>query len=99
MNSIRLPAEWEPQDAIQIAFPSRESDWIDYWDEVVPCYLNIIKLISSYQKLIIVCDNEPELRDYLSDFDLSNIHIVELPINDTWARDHAAITVQQENEF
>jgi agmatine deiminase len=30
---------------------------------------------------------------------LTNIHIVELPINDTWARDHAAITVQDGNEF
>lgn len=99
MNSLRLPAEWEPQDAIQLAFPGRNSDWIDYWDEVVPCYINIIKVISSYQKLIIVCDNESELRNYLSEIDFSNIHIFELPINDTWARDHAAITVQQENAF
>ncbi len=42
MTTLRLPAEWEPQDAIQIAFPSRQSDWIDYWEDVVPCYINII---------------------------------------------------------
>ncbi len=99
MNTLRLPAEWETQDAIQIAFPSRESDWIDYWNDVVPCYINIIKVISSYQKLWIVCDDEAELRSYLADIDLSNITIIEIPINDTWARDHAAITVQQGNDF
>ena len=99
MNTLRLPAEWELQDAIQIAFPSRESDWIDYWNEVVPCYINIIKVISSYQKLWIICDDEAELRSYLADIDLSNITIIEIPINDTWARDHAAITVQHGNKF
>ena len=99
MNTLRLPAEWELQEAIQIAFPSRQSDWLDYWKEIVPCYLNIIKVISSYQPLIIVCDEENELRDYLEDADLSNIHIVEMPINDTWARDHGAITVEQGGEF
>ncbi len=99
MNTLRLSAEWELQDAIQIAFPSEKSDWIDYWDEVVPCYINIIKVISSYQKLIIVCDNEKLLRTHLDEIDSTNIHIVELSINDTWARDHAAITVQQGDEF
>lgn len=100
MNTIlRLPAEWEIQDAIQIAFPSRNSDWIEYWDEVVPCYINIIKVISAYQKLLIICDDENELKNYLSNIDLSNIKIVQMPINDTWARDHAAITVQQRNDF
>lgn len=99
MSTLRLPAEWENQDLIQIAFPSRNSDWIDYWNEVIPCYINIIKTISSYQKLLIVCDDTIELKLYLQDVDLTNIHIVELPINDTWARDHAAITVQDGNEF
>jgi agmatine deiminase len=99
MAALRLPAEWEPQDIIQIAFPSRQSDWIDYWEDVIPCYIHIIKVISSYQPLLIVCDDETELRFYLSGMDLKNIYIVELPVNDTWARDHGAITVEQGNEF
>ena len=99
MSTVRLPAEWEPQDAIQIAFPSKQSDWLDYWQEVIPCYVNIIKVLSAYQPLIIVCDDEDELRLHLQHIDLSNITIVEIPINDTWARDHAAITVQEGNDF
>lgn len=99
MSTVRLPAEWEPQDAIQIAFPSKQSDWLDYWQEVIPCYIHIIKVLFSYQPLIIVCDDEDELRLHLQHIDLSNITILEIPINDTWARDHAAITVQQGNEF
>lgn len=99
MSTVRLPAEWEPQDAIQIAFPSKQSDWLDYWQEVIPCYIHIIKALSYYQPLIIVCDDEDELRLHLQHIDLSNINIQVIPINDTWARDHAAITVQEGNEF
>lgn len=99
MSIIRLPAEWEPQDAIQIAFPSRTSDWINYWDEVVLCYINIIKNIAQYQPLIIICDDEADLNFYLQDADRKNIYVLELPINDTWARDHAAITVENGNGF
>lgn len=65
MSTLRLPAEWENQDLIQIAFPSRNSDWIDYWSEVIPCYIKIIKTISSYQNLLIVCDDTIELANYI----------------------------------
>ena len=30
---------------------------------------------------------------------MTNIYIVELPVNDTWARDHGPITVEHGNEF
>ena len=99
MSTLRLPAEWEPQDAIQIAFPSRISDWLDYWDEVIPCYINIIQVLSSYQPLIIICDDINEFRSNLGEIELPNVYILEMPINDTWARDHAAITVEKGNEF
>lgn len=99
MNTVRLPAEWEPQDAILIAFPSAKSDWFTYWDDIISCYVNIIKVLASYQPLIIICDNEDELRTFLKDQDLSNIKIIKQNINDTWTRDYAAITVQRDEEF
>src|SRR5436853_4941573 len=99
MSKTRLPAEWEPQDAIQIAFPSKNSDWKYYWDEIIPCYVNIIQTIASYEPLIIVCEDIDEAKSLLAETDLSNIHFVEAPINDTWARDHGAITVEFENDF
>ncbi|MEZ5054675.1 MAG: agmatine deiminase family protein [Chitinophagales bacterium] len=99
MNEIRLPEEWEPQDAILIAFPSVQSDWLNYWDKIVPCYQNIIQIISSYQPLLIVCDDEQELRTHLHGINLDNISIYQTPINDTWARDFGAITVEHDKSF
>lgn len=99
MLATRLPAEWENQDLIQIAFPSRNSDWKEYWNEIIPCYINIIKVISSYQPLLIVCDDTAEVKEHLESLNLKNLYIIELPINDTWARDHGAITVETTEGF
>lgn len=99
MQKLRLPAEWEPQDAIQIAFPSPDSDWKNYWEEVIPCYVNIIRVLSSYQPLIIVCEDAEEVKSYLEELDTSNILFAEVPINDTWARDHGAIAVETPQGF
>jgi agmatine/peptidylarginine deiminase len=99
MKHLRLPAEWDTQDAIQIAFPGKDSDWKNYWEDIIPCYIEIIHTISSHQPLIIVCENANEVKEYLKDIDLANIIFAELPIDDTWARDHGAITVESNNEL
>jgi agmatine/peptidylarginine deiminase len=95
MALIRLPAEWEAQDAIQITFPHPESDWSAYWDAIIPCYREIVQAIARHQPLIIVCRDEQETKHFLKDIDWTNILFVEIPCNDTWARDHGAITVFQ----
>lgn len=97
MKNRRLPAEWEKQEAIQIAFPSKTSDWASYWEEVIPCYIHIIKVISSYQPLIIISDDVLMVKAFLEGVNLDNIFFIEMPINDTWARDHGAITVETSN--
>jgi agmatine deiminase len=99
MFQRRLPAEWEPQDATLIAFPSKQSDWTDYWDEIIPCYVGIIKVLSGYQPLIIVADAVEEVKAYLTGIDLSNMTFYEIPVNDTWARDFGAITLETAEGF
>lgn len=99
MFQKRLPAEWEKQDAILIAFPSKQSDWSAYWEDIIPCYVNIIQVISSYQPLIVLSDDVRLTKSYLNDIDLSNVYFIELPINDTWARDFGAITIETNSGF
>jgi agmatine/peptidylarginine deiminase len=60
----------------------------------VPCYLNIIQVIASYQPVLVVCDSIADVLAYLKNIEPSNIYLVEAPINDTWARDYGAITVK-----
>ena len=94
--SYYLPAEWHEQSAIQLTWPHHNSDWHYMLDEIVDCYIKIARTILQYQKLIIVCKSADAVRLQLKLDQVDMIDrliLVELPANDTWARDHGAISV------
>ena len=94
----RLPAEWEPQSAIQFTFPHEDSDWQPVLDTVIPCFTKIIETVTQYQKALVVCKNKEKTAEILRGCKQENLRLVELPSNDTWARDHAGITIFENNE-
>lgn len=91
-QSRRLPAEWEPQSAVQLTFPHEQTDWADVLDEVLPCFWAIAAAVSRFEKVLIVCDNVMRVRDDLAG-NIENYRLIQIPSNDTWARDHGGITV------
>lgn len=91
-SNRRLPAEWEPQRFVQLTFPHAGTDWAAHLDTVLPCFLEIAAVISRFQQVLIVCRNAEELRARLYG-NVDAIHLLELPSNDTWARDHGAISI------
>lgn len=95
----RLPAEWEKQSAILMALPHPETDWNYMLDEVQECYKNIIKSISSSEKLIIAAPDINYAKRILADVENDSIIYFEVPTNDTWARDFGAITTETKNGF
>lgn len=94
-DSILLPPEWYPQSAVQLTWPHENTDWGYMLEEVTACFVNIATEILKRQKLIIVCNNSEEVKLELkgSSHLFSNLVCVELPTNDTWARDHSCISV------
>ncbi len=90
----RLPAEWEPQSAVQLTWPHEDSDWADDLELVTPCFVAIAREVLKRQKLLVVCKNADKVRQQIG-IDTQNLLVVELPSNDTWARDHGAVTVEE----
>lgn len=95
----RLPAEWEEQSAVQLTFPHKNSDWAPYLDQVIPCFVEIATAIAQYQKVLIVCQNVEEVRNHVQHIPEDRLILVEIPSNDTWARDHGAITIEEDGEL
>lgn len=93
LSTRRLPAEWEPQSAVQLTFPHANTDWADVLDEVLPCFVSIAETISQFQKVLIVCENMASTKRLLKNAVQENLLLVECDSNDTWARDHGGITV------
>lgn len=92
-SEILFPAEWFPQSGVQLTWPHEDTDWRPVLDEVVPCFVAIAKEIIKYEKLLIVCKDEEEVRSQLGDVDYGRIIFRQMQTNDTWARDHGGISV------
>lgn len=91
----RLPAEWESQEAILIAFPHERTDWAYMLDEARECFVNIISAIVDKAGLtaVVVTPEPDDVRKRLSHLSSSRIIIAECPTDDTWARDFGPISL------
>lgn len=78
MNKRRMPAEWEPQSAVQLTWPHAQTDWAPMLAEITAVYEDMAREIRQREPLLIVDD---------------------IPHNDTWARDHGFITVEQDGKL
>lgn len=91
----RLPAEWEEQDGVLLAWPHEETDWGPCLDEVEPVFLKIVETVSRFERVVLVAPDREVMEAKLmgTGIDLDPIHIFEIDCNDTWARDFGPITV------
>ena len=97
LKKKRFPAEWETQSFVQFTFPHPKSDWSYMYNEVVVCFVNIIEATASFQPVLVGCFDKKIVQEYFKSTTKFSIYFVEIPSDDTWARDHAAITIL-ENE-
>ena len=92
MKKLCFPSEWVQQSGVLLTWPDRNTDWQSDFLEVLIVYEQIAKEILLREKLLLVCNNKEELPSFLQKEDNSLI-IVEMEINDTWARDFGPLTV------
>lgn len=50
----RLPAEWEPQDAVLLAWPHEKTDWSPVLEQAQATFSNIIEAIERFQRVILL---------------------------------------------
>jgi agmatine/peptidylarginine deiminase len=84
----RMPAEWELQSMVQLTWPHKDTDWAPILPEITAVYNEMAREIRKREKLLIVAPagvQPPTLNSYL----------ITLNTNDTWARDHGFITVEE----
>ncbi|MBD5257319.1 MAG: agmatine deiminase family protein [Barnesiella sp.] len=91
----RMPAEWEPNGAVLIAWPHADTDWAYMLDDVTKCYIDIVHAIVDSGAIPVVVAPDIALpKKYLADIDGSRIIFCQVATNDTWARDFGPITVK-----
>jgi agmatine deiminase len=90
----RMPAEWEPQEAIWLSWPHNKTTWPDgLLSEVERSYAEIIRELHGQQKIKLLAggpDTEARIRDILSRFEvqLSQVVFFHIASEDAWIRDY-----------
>lgn len=101
MINQRLPAEWEPQDAILLAWPHKDTAWEGQLDDVVQLYEALVSVICDFADIMIAIP-EAQIADVQSrltamEIPLEYVYFYPIDFNDTWIRDSGPITVQTEH--
>lgn len=92
-----LPAEWALQSGIQLTWPHAGTDWAHMLKEVQECFAAIACEIAKREILFIVTPEPEEVKKQISStVNMKNVRFLECETNDTWARDHGAITMLDE---
>lgn len=96
-SSYYLPSEWHQQVAVQQTWPHAKTDWAPYLEDIVRMEVRMADEITKREDLIIATPEKDAVRGLLaaqlSELQLNRVKIVEMPTDDTWARDHGAITL------
>lgn len=93
--AFRLPAEWESQQAILLAFPHKNTDWAYMLEDAITCFIDIITAVVERAGLtaVIVTPEPEDVKRRLSHLNPDRLIIVDCPTDDTWARDFGPISI------
>ena len=97
-QNYRLPAEFEPQEAIWLSWPSNKESCPKTYHKLQDKFGEIASVISRYERVRINAPMLSHMNIRLSiadnEGDLSQVDIYENSTNDVWCRDHGPIFIK-----
>jgi len=94
---FRMPAEWEPQEAVWLSWPHNRATWPGQFRPVPAQFAAFVAAISRYEDVRINCAAalQPRARRQCAraEADLARVSFFNHPTNDAWCRDHGPIFV------
>lgn len=103
-NALRLPAEWEAQSAVLLAWPHAGTDWAERLDPVERTYVALVGAITRFETAI-VCVASAAVRGRAetllsaAQVNLGRVRFIEIEYDDTWLRDSGPITLADRKQF
>ena len=95
-RGFRMPAEWEKQEAMWLAWPHNRNDWPGKFGPIPWVYTEIIRLLTQAAMVRLVVKNAAmkiQAQEHLSQagVDLNRVEFFEIPTNRVWLRDSGPI--------
>jgi len=101
---FRLPAEWEAQAGVLVAWPHAGTDWAPRLARIETAYVALAGAIARFEPLL-VCVADAAVRDRAAQLlcaggvDAARVRFVEVPYDDTWLRDSGPLTLTDGTDF
>ena len=100
-TNFRLPAEWERQAGVLLAWPHAQTDWAERLADVETTFAALAGAIARFEPVLIcVADAQVRARARaLLGTDASKCRFVEIEYDDTWLRDSGPITLRAPDAY
>jgi agmatine deiminase len=97
---FRMPAEWEPQEAIWLSWPHRRKTWPRGYAPIPAKFAEIAATISRYEKVRFNVSRmlHPKARSLLNKAGANweNVELFAHTTDDAWCRDHGPIFIKND---
>ncbi len=95
-QSIRWPAEWEPQAAVWLSWPHNRDTWPGHFERVPESYASFVRAVTEFTpvKLLVPKKVRHEADPFLKTF--HRVEAIECNTNDCWIRDYGPTFVIDE---
>jgi len=87
--TLRMPAEWAPHERTVMCWPARESMWQERFAAAQADHAEVANAIAAFEPVLMAADprHAAEARRLCG----ANVEVVEVPLDDSWARDSGPI--------
>ncbi|MDR2012226.1 MAG: agmatine deiminase family protein [Rhodanobacter sp.] len=104
MSNFRLPAEWEAQAGVLVAWPHAGTDWAPRLDRIEAAYVRLVAAIAHFVPIVIcvadACVCERASRALAAGgVDPFRIRFAQVAYDDTWLRDSGPLTLTDGAHF
>jgi agmatine/peptidylarginine deiminase len=89
---FRLPAEWEPQAALMLAWPSPGGDWDEVLAAVRAEYAALVEAVAGRQTVLILVPPGDDSAQRLLD-SIAGVEFIDARFDDTWCRDYGPLVL------
>ncbi len=103
-HAFRLPAEWEPQAGVLLAWPHADTDWAERLADVETTCTELVAAIARFER-VLLCVGDDEVRERASSLlqsagaDLARVQFIDIEYDDTWLRDSGPISLRASTSF
>jgi agmatine deiminase len=91
-DGFAMPAEWEPHAGCLMSWPTRHELWAGRIEEARRDYAAVAAAVARFEPVLMVCNpgDEAGVKDRCG----SDVEVLPIPIDDSWARDNGPVFVR-----